>query len=160
MAKKQETKANSEVLTELQKIGWFRNISDKFQIGIPDNIGAYRGVLFGIEFKAVSAIPQDGLTPPKSGHVFSGSQIKELISIQDNGLGIGLGMIACGKYLFWFTPDYIDKNGQVNCNQLLKEGKYITKERITGWAGLSKLMSDLWTHHVGKHLAQQQSDNS
>lgn len=144
MAKKKETKANSALLTALQAVGWFRNISDKFQIGIPDNVGSYRGLTFGIEVKAVSEIPKNGMTPPKSGHVFSAPQIKELYAIQNEGGGVGLGVIICGSTLFWCTPEYIDENGQVDCNRLLKEEKYMVKTQQHGFRAFEAVLAHYW----------------
>lgn len=144
MAKKRETKHNAEILSALQKAGWFRNVSDKFQIGLPDNIGAYRGLLFGIELKAVGEIPKDGWAPLKKDHTFSGPQIKELKSIAEDGGGVGLGVIVCGGYAFWCTPDEINENGQVNCNKLLKENKFILKSKELGWSGFSHVLNLLW----------------
>lgn len=150
MAKKKETQANSEVLASLQKFGWFRNISDKYQVGIPDNLGCYRGLLFGIEFKAVDEVPANGLTPAKKDHRFSGTQAKELRSLEINGGGIGIGMIACGSTLFWFSYDLINEEGQVDCNKLHKKKQFLIKDKEKGWDVVGDLLDFLWAQRLGR----------
>ncbi len=105
--------------------------------------------MFGVEFKAVSEVPKDGLTPAKKDHRFSLTQVKELTAIQNKGGGVGLGMIACGSMLFWFTPEYINEHGQVDCNRLLKEKRYIMKTKEHGWAPLADVFELLWADRMG-----------
>lgn len=144
MAKKRETVDNKEILDTLQKFGWFRNISDKYQVGIPDNIGCYRGLMFGFEVKSVGEVPLNGLVPSSKEHRFSPPQVHELTRLQNKGGGIGLGLIMCGNVLFWFTPEYINCDGQVDCNKLLEENKFITKHKDFGWDYLGSVLQLLW----------------
>jgi len=160
MGKKKETEVNGTILTTLQKLGWFRNISDKYQVGIPDNVGSYGGLTFGVELKVVDEIPEDGLAPAKNEHRFSQTQVKELRSLQNVGGGIGLGIIVCGNTLFWFTPESITEDGQVDCNRLYKEQKFILKDKEYGWSGLLVVMDILWTDRMSAyipHIVQKQA---
>lgn len=116
MAKKQETKDMQGFTNSLQKVGYFRNISDKYQIGIPDLLGGYRGTLVGIEFKSVGEF--SGIVPPKGHHPFTPTQIKELKHIVKDG-GVGIGVIMCGKFFVWVFPEEIDNEGRVNIDDLI-----------------------------------------
>jgi len=152
MAKTRETRKNAEILRELQNHGWFRNISDKYQVGIPDNIGSYRGLLFGIEVKAVGSVPKNGLAPAKKDHRFTKTQVKELERIQKEGGGVGLGFLICGDFLFWFSYDYINEDGQVDCHRLTKEMKFIKKEKGLGWDALGAVLSLIWAARMKELL--------
>lgn len=117
MAKKRETIDTGPLLTSLQKLGWFRKINDTVQVGIPDILGAYKSIPFGIEVKSIEEVPMDGLVPLKSKHCFSSPQKRELQNIEDNG-GVGVGIIICGKMAVVIYPHEIDENGQVNWNNI------------------------------------------
>lgn len=117
MAKKRETTSGSKLLKELQRLGWFRNISDRVQVGIPDFIGCYCGVSVGLEVKAVSEVVPSGWAPSKSEHRFSEKQVEELKSICQNG-GVGIGVVICGNVMFAALPSQINDAGQINCREL------------------------------------------
>lgn len=117
MAKKQETKDMQPFLSALQAFGYFRNISDEFQVGIPDIIGSGRGKFFGIEFKSVGEL--GGIVPTKGHHPFTPTQVKELNQINSKGSGVGIGVIMCGKHFIWVSPSEINKDGRVNVDELL-----------------------------------------
>lgn len=117
MAKKQETKDMQPFLSALQAFGYFRNITDEFQIGIPDIIGSGRGKFFGIEFKSVGEL--GGIVPAKGHHPFTLPQIKELNQINSKGSGVGIGVIMCGEFFIWVSPQEIREDGRVNVDELL-----------------------------------------
>ncbi len=142
MAKKKESVSGATLLTSLQKAGWFRKFSDRYQVGIPDFLGCYRGITFGIELKAVGEIGEDGFAPAKTEHRFTDVQVRELKNITDDG-GVGLGVIICGKSLFWFTSEYINENGQVDCKQLIKDNKMLEKLDDT-WDNFVLVLKFLW----------------
>ncbi len=119
MAKKQETKDMQPFLNALQAFGYFRNISDEFQVGIPDIIGSGRGKFFGIEFKSVGEL--GGIVPAKGHHPFTKTQIKELNQINSKGSGVGIGVIMCGKYFVWVSPSEIQEDGRVDVDRLLEQ---------------------------------------
>jgi len=149
MAKKRETGANAKILKSLQKYCWARNISDKFQIGLPDNLVCYQGLTMGMELKAVSSIPENGWAPLKSDHCFSKPQIRELKSIETHG-GVGLGLLVCGSYLFWFLPSEINEFGQVNCNELLKLHQFIKKGTSGDWDSIIEVLCRFRSYHNNK----------
>ena len=125
MAKKRETVDTGPLLTSLQRLGWFRKINDTVQIGIPDIIGCFDGTTFGIEVKSIKEVPEGGIVPPSSAHTFSAKQVHDLQGIWNAG-GVGVGLVICGKVAAIFTPDQIDKNGQVNW---MEARAYINKEK-------------------------------
>jgi len=146
MAKKRETDSKSGLLDSLKKSGWFRTLSDRVQIGLPDIIGTFKGVTFGLEVKSVKDIAEDGLAPRSSEHCFTPPQVKELFNIGQNG-GWGLGILICGPKLFWFSPDYINEKGQVDCKRLVSESKFIDK--VNGsWDHVFMVLELLWRHRV------------
>jgi hypothetical protein len=126
MSRKQESIDTSKFLTALQKMGWFRNITDHFQIGIPDIIGGYKGLLYGFEIKSISFVPEDGWAPLKKDHCFTPKQIEELKSINRSG-GCGIGIVICGPNLYYAYPIDINKDGQINCYELSKKGQYLKR---------------------------------
>ena len=134
MAKKRETTDTGPLLSALQRHGWFRKINDTVQVGIPDIIGCHEGVFYGIEVKSVAEIPQGGIVPPKGTHTFTAKQVHDLKNVHKNG-GVGVGVIICGKIAAVFTPDKIDKNGQVNWHEA---NHYMEKEK--GEWNLKKLL--------------------
>ena len=95
-------------------------------------MGLKNGTMYGIEVKSVTEIPKDGLTPPKSSHCFEPKQIRELNNICKEG-GVGIGVIVCGNTLFWFYPDHITEDGQVDCKKLMKTNHVIHKTPGIGW---------------------------
>lgn len=126
MGQKAESKDTNIVLANLQAIGWFRNITDTFQIGIPDILGCYKGRACGIEIKSIDEVPQNGWAPAKSKHRFTPKQVEELKSISRSG-GISIACIICGPILMYGTPYDINKDGQINCTTLFTNGQYIQK---------------------------------
>ena len=147
MATKRETKEGRAFLNSLQENGWFRNITDKFQVGVPDYLGCYKGILTAFELKAIRELPRNGLAPTKSDHTFTPVQVRELRNINTFG-GIGLGIILCGRTAFFFTPDNIRPDGRVDCKQLLKERKFITKEFGGAWK-IEGLLEAMWRARLG-----------
>jgi len=128
MSRKLESSKTSEVLRSLQLVGYFRNISDMYQVGMADIVGSYKGKFYAIEVKAVTEVPQDGLAPPKSGHVFTPEQMKELANVEHDGLGAAIALVICGDKGFWFTQEQVDRTtGQVNIVRALENHRYIKK---------------------------------
>lgn len=117
MAKKRETQDTAPFLRSLQQTGWFKNINDTVQVGIPDLLGCRLGKLYGLELKAIREVPEDGIVPKKSEHRFSKKQISELFNIEKNG-GVALGIIICGKIAYMLRPSEINEHGQVNVNHI------------------------------------------
>ena len=117
MGKTGETKEMRAFLNALQSFGYFRNITDQFQVGIPDIIGSYKGAFIGIEFKSVDEL--SGTIPPKGSHPFTSKQVRELGSIEKSE-GVGVGVIRCGKKFVLVLPLFI-KDGRVDFNSIPKE---------------------------------------
>jgi len=127
MSRSNESLKTGPLLESLQQEGYFRKLSDRFQIGMPDIIGCYKGLYVGIEVKEVSVIAEGGMAPSLSGHVFTKAQVKELKQIEANG-GIAIAIVLCGDKAFWFTPDQITGQGQVNCIRSMDNGCVVKKE--------------------------------
>ena len=124
MAKKRETGASASILIALQKHGYFRKISDRVQVGIPDIIGSNRGNFVGIEVKAIGEVPEDGWVPKKGSHPFDQVQVHNLRDIHRDG-GLGVGIIVCGRQAVWCYWDQINELGRVDWNQCVEENQYI-----------------------------------
>lgn len=124
MAKKKETGASSRFLDSLKKHGYYRKISDRVQVGIPDIIGSYRGRFNGIEIKAIDEVPLDGMVPKKGSHPFDQVQVNNLQDIDRNG-GLGVGVVVCGKKAIWAYYHQINQLGRVSWNDCWEEGQGI-----------------------------------
>lgn len=112
MAKKRETIDTASFLTSLQSVGYFRKISDRVQVGIPDIIGCFHSTFFGIEAKSVKEVTVGDLVPPLSSHTFSAAQKRNLKEIEDNA-GIGLAVVICGRKLCYAFSNDINADGQI-----------------------------------------------
>jgi len=127
MARKAESQDTSLFLSNLQQKGYFRNITDLVQVGIPDIIGCHLDFFYGLEVKSVKSIAENGLAPRRNEHRFTSKQIEELKSIEKSG-GLGVGVIICGKILFFGYPHEINEYGQMDCNKLKEQGRFILKK--------------------------------
>lgn len=127
MGRKKESRDTNLFLRGIQEVGWFRNITDLYQVGIPDILGCHQGTSYGIEVKSVSSIPEDGISPRLSEHRFTAKQVEELKLIKQNG-GVAVGVIICGPHLYFGTPLQISDKGQMDCWKLCNEGQYVKKD--------------------------------
>ena len=128
MAKKKETGASSKVLNALKKHGYFRKISDRVQVGIPDVIGSFKGRFTGVEVKAVSEIPSDGKVPKKGSHPFDKVQVNNLEEIHKNK-GIAVGLVVCGNKGVFAFYNQIDEEGRIDWNDLWDHNQFIEDVR-------------------------------
>jgi hypothetical protein len=119
------------LLSHLKQEGYFRNITDLYQIGIPDIVGCRFGFFYGLEVKSVKSIPEDGICPRKSEHRFTKKQVEELKGIDKSG-GLGVGIIICGKTLFFGLVSDINDEGQMNCHKLQERGN-VAKMKNKRW---------------------------
>lgn len=87
-------------------------------MGIPDILGSYKSIFYGIEVKVVKSVAEDGWAPRKKEHRFSSKQVEELKSIERSG-GVGLAAVICGNNLYFALPDDINEYGQINVLECL-----------------------------------------
>jgi len=132
MAKKKETGASSKVLNSLKRHGYFRKISDRVQVGIPDIIGSYKIRFYGVEIKAITEVPKDGMVPKRGSHPFDKIQVNNLEEIHKTG-GVGVGMVVCGKQAVFCYYHQIDDEGRINWNQCVKENQHIPDIKDLKW---------------------------
>ena len=80
--------------------------------------------------------------------------MEELKSINKSD-GIGLGLIICGPHLYYGGPEYINKHGQMNCNELLKRDNYIKK--VSNKWDLKHFLEKAQHGHNGKRNHQRKT---
>jgi len=123
-----ESRVSETIKADLIQRGWFKKLSDRYQVGLPDIIGCMHGKFIGIEVKSVAEIAPEGLCPRMSEHTFSPKQVRELTRINEAG-GLGIAVVACKDKLMYFHPHLINEHGQVNANNALVVGHYVNKEK-------------------------------
>lgn len=105
MSYSREGKFSSDLVLAMEQLDdcAFRKISDRFQVGVSDIVGCFRGWYAGLECKHVYEVVGTKITLKRT---FTGAQVEELKRIRDCG-GIAYGVVACGQRAWVFEPSAI-----------------------------------------------------
>ncbi|MDY6957932.1 MAG: hypothetical protein SVK08_02125 [Halobacteriota archaeon] len=102
-----ETKRSSILAAELRKVSgcYAKKINDRYEVGVPDIIGCYHGMMFAFEVKV-------RLSSGSLAHKFTPAQVIELKQLKKSS-ALAVGLVYDNKTRLWsyVEPEWI-KNGE------------------------------------------------